>query len=86
MAPTLLDEDWVAYDTHFDPTKLMNQIVVTTHPYTDALLIKRVSELNESHVFLVGDHPAESTDSRSFGAVPLTKVRGVVSCFYRRRI
>ena len=86
MEPTLLNSDWVAYDAKFDPTKLVNHIVVTNHPHTDALLIKRVLKVTQSHVFLVGDHPEESTDSRSFGAVPISKVKGIVRCFYRRSI
>ncbi|MGH9184180.1 MAG: nickel-type superoxide dismutase maturation protease [Acidimicrobiales bacterium] len=41
------------------------------------VLLKRVSALREGHrVELVGDRPETSTDSRHFGPVPLSSVRG----------
>lgn len=39
----------------------------------------------EGHVFLLGDHRTESTDSRDFGPVPVEKVLGKVLTILRRR-
>jgi len=56
-------------------------VVVTQHPYQINLrLIKRVSSVvAENRYMLFGDNPAESTDSRVFGAVPLEKILGKVT-------
>lgn len=57
-------------------------IVVAQHPYrSDLRLIKRVvGELDHETYILQGDNPAESSDSRSFGAVPLASILGQVVC------
>ena len=39
----------------------------------------------EGHVFLLGDHRTEATDSRDFGPVPMEKVLGKVITILRRR-
>ena len=42
-------------------------------------MVKRVLHLVESgHVFLKGDNPLESSDSRAFGAVHPSKILGQV--------
>lgn len=42
------------------------------------LLVKRVAALSAGEVELYGDNRAQSTDSRSFGPVPLSSLRGRV--------
>jgi nickel-type superoxide dismutase maturation protease len=42
------------------------------------LLVKRVAALDGDRVELRGDNPAQSTDSRSFGAVAVSELRGRV--------
>lgn len=84
MVPTLAQDDWVIYRVPKTLNTLINQVVVCEHPYTQSLIIKRVQEQSDKAVFLVGDCPEASTDSRSFGMVPLRKVRGIV-CSYRAR-
>jgi nickel-type superoxide dismutase maturation protease len=42
------------------------------------LLVKRVAVVDGDRVELCGDNPARSTDSRSFGAVPVSALRGRV--------
>lgn len=51
-------------------------IVIIEHDRKEK--IKRVLEVTHTTVFVVGDNPAESTDSRHFGALPLTAIRAKV--------
>ena len=46
-------------------------------------MVKRVRSVSAGDVFVVGDDPGHSTDSRHFGAVPRELVRGVVILSYR---
>ncbi len=43
------------------------QIVIVLHNNVEK--IKRINEVDGAHVFLLGDNPAESNDSRDFGLV-----------------
>lgn len=40
--------------------------------------IKRVLEVHDEMIFVVGDNSAESTDSRHFGELPITCIRAKV--------
>lgn len=40
--------------------------------------VKRVAEIDGERVFVLGDNPLESTDSRHFGWLPSMSVRGKV--------
>lgn len=52
-------------------------IVATADPrQPERLVLKRVGEVNHDGVFLLGDNPGHSTDSRQFGAAPVSSVRG----------
>jgi len=85
MLPTLNDEDWVVYHNQWRADALRQQVVVCEHPYKNTLLIKRVDHLSkDGRVFLVGDSPRDSTDSRSFGTVSLRKIKGVVCSYHSR--
>ena len=86
MAPTLNDGDWALYTpTAFDES-LVGRVVVCEHPYKNKLMIKRVERFSDKeNVFLLGDNPRDSTDSRVFGGVPITKVKGVVNAFLEGR-
>lgn len=55
-------------------------IVAATSPVTGLPVVKRVGpgQLSGNRVFLSGDNPAESTDSRSYGPVPVESVIGRV--------
>ena len=58
----------------------VGSIVVSRHPFkSDVLLIKRVTEVTDEGMHVMGDNPAESTDSRSLGAIPWVHLVGVVT-------
>ena len=40
--------------------------------------IKRLDKVDESGLFVLGDHPETSTDSRQYGSIPRELVEGVV--------
>lgn len=40
--------------------------------------IKRIAMVDDDHIFIVGDNPAHSTDSRSFGWLHYSAVSGKV--------
>lgn len=41
-------------------------------------IIKRIDQIKSDGLFLVGDHPEASTDSRHYGVVPRDSVRAIV--------
>lgn len=46
----------------------------------EMMVATRKMTVPEGHVWLLGDNPAQSTDSRYYGAVPMTLVRAKVVC------
>lgn len=67
-------------DPHTPPE--VGDVVVCRHPFQPSLVvIKRITELqSDGGMFLRGDNPDESTDSRSYGLVPVQHYRGRVNC------
>lgn len=52
-------------------------IVVAQHPFKRSVrVVKRVESIDGGRCTLVGDNPAESSDSRQFGSVKLSDVIG----------
>ena len=83
MVPELRDGDEVLVR----PTKIaaVGDVVLVDHPTrSDVRILKRVAEVRPEGLWLLGDHPPESTDSRHFGVVPLSKLRGVVIARFDR--
>jgi nickel-type superoxide dismutase maturation protease len=59
----------------------IGDIVVANHPFKQSIIIiKRIGEISEKGLFLLGDNPLESTDSRSFGEISQKNVLGKVVC------
>lgn len=54
----------------------VGDVVIAKHHRVE--LIKRVSELQDGKVFLLGDNSEESTDSRQFGWLPSHAIVAVV--------
>ena len=87
MRPTLEPGDWAVATT---PGRVRSgDVVVIEHPERPGFeMVKRVVRAPAGHapeggplgdeVWVQGDDPASSTDSRTFGAVPMGMVRGRV--------
>ncbi len=75
------DEVLIQISAYQKENPQLGHIVVARHPYRrDVILIKRVIEvLAEGRCQLQGDCPSESTDSRSFGSIPLDHLIGRVT-------
>jgi len=86
MLPTLSPGDWVLVDEHAYDTRLPRRghVVVAEDPRApERHLVKRVSFVDlHGDVRLEGDNADESTDSREFGPVPATAVKGRVRWRY----
>lgn len=54
----------------------VGDVVIARHHRLE--IIKRVDQLQDNQVYLLGDNPDESTDSRQFGWLPATAVIAVV--------
>lgn len=83
MAPLLQPGDELLVDryAYWRSPPQVGDIVVAWHPdREDFKLIKRVVEVTADGCWLQGDNLAESTDSRSFGAISLPSILGKVVC------
>lgn len=74
MAPTYPQGKIVLAWRFRKPKK--GDVVIVKHHRLE--LIKRVDQLQDDKVYVLGDNPAESTDSRHYGWLPLSSVLGVV--------
>ncbi|HEY0050145.1 MAG TPA: nickel-type superoxide dismutase maturation protease [Pyrinomonadaceae bacterium] len=76
MLPGLKDGDVVLVDPH--AALRIGDVVLARHPFKKSVqIIKRIREISpEGRYFLVGDNEDESTDSRSFGAIPAKDILG----------
>jgi len=82
MYPTLADGqvvfvDPAAYDAL---APVPGDIILVKHPYrSDVQMLKRVQRIEtDGRLFLIGDNPLESFDSRGFGPVSVARVLGKV--------
>ncbi|MFZ1702165.1 MAG: nickel-type superoxide dismutase maturation protease [Pyrinomonadaceae bacterium] len=80
MLPTLNDGDAVL----IKPTRdiVVGDVILAYHPFKSSVtILKRVAEVAaDGSLTLSGDNLAESTDSRSFGAVSVESIIGRVIC------
>ena len=78
MSPTLRSGDKVLLDPR--ATLNVGDVVAASHPFKSKItLIKRLVSIGpDGRIFLGGDHPGESTDSRSFGTIDRDQVIGKV--------
>ena len=82
MEPALAPGDWVLVDR--GATAAVGGIVIATRPDRPELeVIKRVEQRNErGECYLLGDNPAQSTDSREWGWADAEAIQGVVRFRY----
>lgn len=80
MTPTLSSGDVVLVR----PSTIyrVGDIVLAEHPYKSSVkILKRIAQIEQNGtVRLIGDNPADSTDSRTFGAVSIESIVGKVVC------
>ena len=63
------------------PPRVGDIVVATPRACPGLRAIKRVGEvLPDGRIILLGDNPAQSTDSRAFGAVASEEILGRVTC------
>jgi signal peptidase I len=56
------------------------EVVLVRHPVSDLTVVKRVIRGDDDGVWVEGDNPPESEDSRHFGAVSPAACLGRVEC------
>ena len=80
MQPTLEPGDRVLVRRlGLKPLLRLGSVVVTWHPQRSKLrLIKRLNRLDQKGLWLLGDNPVESTDSRQLGPVATNLLIGEV--------
>ncbi|MGL4551574.1 MAG: S26 family signal peptidase, partial [Gemmataceae bacterium] len=59
-------------------------VIVLASPVDGRRLVKRVAAVDGDRLYVAGDNPAQSVDSRSFGWVPRSAVVGRVVRVWRR--
>ena len=81
MLPTLKPETYVFVCEQTNPQE--GDIIVAYHPHKpQLLLIKRLESISAKGLWIIGDNPQYSTDSRSFGWVPEELFIGVVCSYW----
>ena len=82
MKPTLCSEDHVLIDpigfAHTPPR--IGDVILAKHPIkANVLLVKRVASIDAAgRLFVMGDNPNASSDSRAFGSLQTDAVIGKV--------
>ena len=81
MRPTLCPGDFVLVNplAFKDQSPALGDVIVVKHPYRSCVIIKRVSEVVDDGVVIVGDQPESSSDSRSFGRISFSAIVGRVT-------
>jgi nickel-type superoxide dismutase maturation protease len=74
MEPTLRAGDWIVVSRLWGPPRVGEIVLVRDPRDPENLMLKRVAAVADGACTLLGDRPEESTDSRTFGPVPLANV------------
>ena len=76
MEPTLREGDWIVVSTFARRPRVGEVVLVRDPRDAERLILKRVASVADGACTVLGDRPDESTDSRTFGPVPLGNVLG----------
>jgi nickel-type superoxide dismutase maturation protease len=82
MEPTLRAGDWIVVSSLSRPPTVGSIVLVRDPRNPDNLMLKRVAGVADGACTVLGDRADESTDSRTFGPVPLRNVLGRVLLRY----
>ena len=88
MLPTFSSGDFVIYRPYKKGSENITNglIVVVRHPLEEkTLILKRVYEVGSNGIYLRGDNPEASTDSRQFGFVSHDHLLGIVEDLVKLR-
>jgi nickel-type superoxide dismutase maturation protease len=76
MEPALRAGDWIVVRDLSRPPRVGEIVLVRDPRDPGNLMLKRVAEVADGACTVLGDRAEESTDSRTFGPVPLANVLG----------
>lgn len=81
MLPSLKESDIVFFKKYIKNKSLLKggQIVIFYHPLKNIRLIKRVKNVSQNSIEVIGDNIAFSDDSNKFGLINNDKVIGIVT-------
>ena len=76
MEPALRAGDWIVVSSLGRPPRVGEIVLVRDPREPENLMLKRVAGVANGACTVLGDRPEGSTDSRTFGPVPLANVLG----------
>ena len=85
MAPTLQPGQTILFNPYAYRQQLPQpgDVVIAHHPHqSNFKIIKRVVAEENGRIYLQGDNPQASQDSRSFGPLPTTLILGRVTALF----
>lgn len=66
----------IVFGLRFGRRPQVGDVVIVRHHRLE--IIKRIDQMQNGQVYLLGDNPDESTDSRQFGWLPASAIMAVV--------
>jgi len=84
MEPTYMGGDKLFVRESYRKPKV-GDVVVVKDPRGEKLLLKRIESIKGKEIFVRGDSPQWSTDSRTFGAISGKAIVGKVIFRYSRK-
>ena len=82
MSPTLLPGEslLVQDDFYRNHPPQVGDIILLQHPMRpELIMVKRIHKIQNMEIFVLGDNPSQSTDSRKFGPIQNINILGKVT-------
>ena len=81
MLPSLKEGDLVFFKIYKEGKSKpkSGQIVIFNHPLKNTICIKRITEVNQKNIRVLGDNIEFSEDSNKFGLINNEKIIGIVT-------